>query len=81
MDPEQTNALSDNLKNSANWSPLTALALMIFVMVYAPCFVTLVVVAREVGWRWAVFGAVYSTALAYCLALIVYQGGRFLNLG
>ena len=81
VDPEDTTSLSEHLQKAAGWSPLAALALMIFVMVYAPCFVTVVVTAREAGWGWAAFGVVYSTALAYLLALLVYQGGRLLGLG
>ncbi|MFH1136325.1 MAG: ferrous iron transport protein B [Pseudomonadota bacterium] len=81
VDPEEVEGLSDRLRKNPDWSPLAAFALMIFVMVYAPCFVTVVVMAREAGWRWALFSVVYTTGLAYVLALGVFQGGRLLGLG
>jgi len=41
-----------------------------------------VVIGRESGsWKWAVFAAGYTTALAYVVSLVVYQGGRLLGLG
>jgi ferrous iron transport protein B len=64
------------------YSPLKAYALMVFTLLYVPCMVTVVMIGRESGsWKWAVFSAAYSTALAYVTALLVYQGGRLLGLG
>ena len=80
VDPEETESLSERLNKNPGWNPLAAFALMIFVMVYAPCFVTVVVMAREASWRWALFSVAYTTALAYVLALGIYQGGRLLGL-
>jgi ferrous iron transport protein B len=51
-------------------------------MFYAPCFVTLVVMRKETQtWRWPFFAMLYTTALAYCVALVVYSAGSFLGLG
>ncbi|MBW2086950.1 MAG: ferrous iron transporter B, partial [Deltaproteobacteria bacterium] len=82
VDPEESVSLSDRLAGSSGWSPLTAFTLMIFVMVYAPCFVTVVMIRREAGsWGWALFAMAYTTILAYVLALVVYQGGLILGFG
>ena len=81
LDPEEADPLTVRLRETPGWSPLSAFALIIFIMIYAPCFVTLVVIAREAGYKWAAFSLVYSTALAYILALAVYQGGLALGLG
>jgi ferrous iron transport protein B len=80
VDPEEAESLSAQLQKAPGWSPLAAFSLIIFVMIYAPCFVTVVVTAREAGWRWAIFGVVYSTVLAYVLSLVVFQGGKLLGL-
>ena len=80
IDPEESEGLSEHLQKAPGWTPLAAFSLIIFVMIYAPCFVTVVVTAREVGWRWAIFGVVYSTVLAYVLSLVVFQGGKLLGL-
>jgi ferrous iron transport protein B len=55
---------------------------MVFVMIYAPCFVCMAVIRRESGsWKWAAFSTVYSTAIAFVLAVVVYQAGLALGLG
>ena len=50
--------------------------MIIFVMVYAPCFVTVAVTAKEAGWKWAIFGIIFNTVIAYLLALGIVQIGR-----
>jgi len=55
---------------------------MIFVMIYAPCLATVAVITRESGsWKWALFATAYSTAIAFVLALLIYQIGGWLGLG
>jgi ferrous iron transport protein B len=79
---QEHKGLSARLAASPDWSPLKAFALMVFVMVYAPCFATVVIIYRETGsWGWPVFAVIYTTVLAYLLAFLVYQGGRLLGLG
>jgi ferrous iron transport protein B len=82
VDGEETGSLSKRLAGEPGWTPLSAFALMIFVMVYAPCFVTVVMIRRETGgWGWALFAIVYTTGVASVLALAIYQGGRLLGFG
>lgn len=74
--------LADRLKKEPGWNPLLAFTLIIFVMLYNPCFTTLVVIAKESGkWRWSLFAMIYTTALAYCMALLVHSVGSLLKLG
>jgi len=82
VEADESPGLAQRLAAEPGWSPLTALTLMIFVMVYAPCLVTVAVIKKETAsWRWALFGLAYTTALAYVLALAVHQGGLALGLG
>ena len=82
IDPEQSESLSERLKNDPEWYPLKAFALMIFVMIYAPCLVTIAVIRRESGsWKWALFATAYSTAIAFVLAALIFQIGGLLGLG
>ncbi|KIX14733.1 ferrous iron transport protein B [Dethiosulfatarculus sandiegensis] len=82
VDAEESQGLSAMLAASPKWSPLKAFALMIFILLYAPCLVTVAVTKRETGsWGWAVFSTTYSTILAYLAALLAYQGGLMLGLG
>ncbi|NQT90869.1 MAG: ferrous iron transport protein B [Candidatus Omnitrophica bacterium] len=63
------------------FSPLMAYALMLFVLLYIPCLATFAVIRKEAGsWGWAFFSLGYSTALAWSVAFVVYQGGRLLGL-
>ncbi len=60
----------------APFTPLIAYSFLIFVLVYFPCFATLTAIIRETGsWRYGIFSVAYNTALAYLLALLVYQVG------
>ncbi|MDM8538207.1 ferrous iron transport protein B [Desulfobacterales bacterium HSG17] len=77
LNPEDDRGLSDRLKNDPGWDVLRALSLMVFVMLYAPCFVTVVTMAKESSWKWAAFSVTYTTILAFIAATAVYQGGRF----
>ena len=77
QDPEDAAPLAERLKSDANWSKATALSLMLFVLMYSPCFVALVVIKQEAGsWGWLVFSVVFNTAVAYVVAMAAYQIGR-----
>lgn len=76
VDPEETGSLSERLKAAEGWGPLTAFSLIIFTIFYAPCFVTVVCIAREAGsWKWAGFSVVFNTVLAFGLSVFCYQVG------
>lgn len=64
-----------------HFTPLSAAALLVFVLLYVPCVATLGAIKHEFGISWAVTSAVYQTAVAWLAALLVYQGGLLLGLG
>ena len=76
-EPEDT-ALSVAL--GQHFTPLSALALLVFVLLYVPCTATLGAIRHEFGWRWAALSATYQTGLAWLAACLIYQGGRLLGL-
>lgn len=81
-DPGESEGLSEQLRKEPGWNPLKAFTLIMFVMLYAPCFTTLVVIRRETGaWRWSLFAMAYTTTLAYAVALLVHAVGTTLGLG
>ena len=62
-----------------NFSPLTAYAFLLFVLIYFPCIATIVAIKNESGsWRWAFFAACYTTLLAWVVSALVYQIGNLL---
>ncbi len=73
---------SEALKNallSSDMTPLGALAMMVFVLLYMPCLATLAAIKRETAsWKWMTFSISYSTILAWTAAFIVYQGGKII---
>ena len=83
MDPEQADtdaSLAERLAAEPDWSPRRAFAMMLFVMLYAPCMTTIAVIARESGsWKWAAFSTLYATTIAFLIAVAVYQAGRLVG--
>jgi ferrous iron transport protein B len=76
VDPEETGSLGATLAKNPGWNPVVAFSLIVFTIFYAPCFVTVVCIAREAGsWKWGAFSIVFNTALAFGLATLVYQIG------
>ena len=55
-------------------TPAGALAYMVFILLYFPCIATFVAIRRESGsWKWAIFTAVYTIALAWVAAFITFR--------
>ena len=50
-----------------------AFAYLLFVLLYVPCVATIGAIAREANKAWAWMSVIWSTALAYFAAVIVYQ--------
>ena len=68
-----------NLSERIPITPLVAYCYMLFVLIYFPCIATLAAIRQESGsWKWAVFAAVYTTALAWLVSFAVYQIGRLI---
>ena len=61
------------------FTPIAALAFMIFVLIYFPCIAVIAAIKKESGsWKWAIFVAGYTTGLAWVAAFAVYQIGSLL---
>lgn len=64
------------------FTPLSAYAFMVFVLLYMPCVVVAIAMRQEFGsWKWFGVAFAYQSVLAWTVALIIYQGGRLLGLG
>jgi len=71
-------SLNSALQN--DFTPLSAYAFMIFVLLYVPCMAVLAVVKKETGsWKWPLFMIFYTTGIAWIVAFIFYQGGKLLG--
>ena len=64
------------------YTPLVAVALMVFFALACQCMATVAIVKRETNsWRWPIVMVLYMTALAYVGSFVVYQGGLLLGYG
>ncbi|MCP4670568.1 MAG: ferrous iron transport protein B [Desulfobacula sp.] len=77
---DEGNALEKALKKSG-MTAISALSMMIFVLLYVPCFATVVTIYRETSAKWAGFNLVYTTMVAWSMSFLVYQTGRLLGAG
>lgn len=84
-----TVALGDKMRSDLDprtgrptFTPLVAVALMVYYVLAMQCMSTVAVVKRETnGWKWPLFQIAYMTALAWIVTFAVYQGGRALGFG
>ncbi len=79
VDSEPRGSLAATLARDPGWNPAVGLSLIVFTMFYAPCFVTVVCIAREAGsWKWGAFAVTFNTLLAFGLASLTFQIGSAL---
>lgn len=56
------------------FTPASALAFMVFVLLYFPCIATLTAITRETGsWKYGAASAVYNTLLAWIFAFCTFH--------
>jgi len=64
-----------------DWTPLHALAIMLFMAMYPPCIPTLIAVRLETGsTKWMLFVTIYPIILGSLIAILVFSGGNLLGL-
>jgi ferrous iron transport protein B len=79
VEEEGAEALQKAL-TASGMTPLSALSMMVFVLLYLPCLATVATIRRETGsLRWMAFSIVYSTVLAWLAAFAVYRAGSILG--
>jgi ferrous iron transport protein B len=78
-DKTEVTPLKTRISSDPSYSPLSALSLMIFVMIYIPCIATLAVTRKELGsMKWVGVSVGYTLLLAYGLSVLVYQVGKII---
>jgi ferrous iron transport protein B len=81
IDLDEAGSLSTRLKSNPDWNPLLAFTLIIFTMLYVPCFVTVIMIRRESSWAWAGFSIGFNLIAAYLVAFVITQVGTAFGLG
>lgn len=78
VDDEEPTSLQEKIGNDPSYSIATAIAFLIFVLLYVPCIAATIVFHREAGaWKWTLFYIFYSVAIAWIMA---YAGFNITNL-
>ena len=70
-DEELSSAATNRMANSM--STPTAVAFLIFSLLYLPCVATIMAIGSELNWRWAVGSAIYNTVVAWLLAWVGFH--------
>lgn len=77
---EDVTSLKAPIENAM--TPLSAYALMAFVLIYTPCIATVGAIKQETGsWKWTVIAIAYELLLAYVIAFLIIAIGTFLGFG
>jgi ferrous iron transport protein B len=75
---ENTSGLSAAL--TGTFTPLSAVAFNVFILLYVPCMTAVAAMRHEFGRRWTLYQILYTGSIAWAAAVVVYQGGRLLGL-
>lgn len=71
--------LSSALVADPIFTPAIALGLMVFTLLYVPCIGAVAVIKKESGsWKWMLFSATYSTAVAWIMAFVTVKVGNII---
>ena len=63
----------------SNMTPLSAMSMLLFILLYMPCVSTIVAIKNESGkWKWALFTVAYTIGLAWIVSTLVFQIGSLL---
>ncbi len=66
---------SGKLRGTPVFNTASALAFLVFILIYFPCIGVVATISNESGhWKWSLFSILYTTLLAWVLAFITYQG-------
>ena len=58
---------------------LAAFSFLLFVLLYFPCIATVAAIKGETGsWKWALFAALYTTAVAWIVSALAFQIGSII---
>jgi ferrous iron transport protein B len=71
----------DFQSSSGGHGGLAAFAFMSFILLYTPCMVAIAAERQELGSKWMWVSIVGQLALAWLVALVIFQGGKLLGIG
>lgn len=80
IEGDPSSGMLQTIRDHSGFTPLSAFTYMLFILIYTPCLATLAVVKRETnGWKWPIFMAFYTLALAWVISFLFYHTGLLLG--
>jgi len=81
---DENKSLEDRMgaeTSGGNFTPLHALAIMVFFALYPPCLATTIMIKVQTGsYKWMVFSMLFPTALGFIAATGIFTGGSMIGL-
>ncbi|CRF33694.1 iron transporter FeoB [Brachyspira suanatina] len=65
--------LTESLQNDPVFNPVVAYTLLLFVLLYFPCFASVGVIGAEIGNKWIPFLMIYTLIVAWVVSFAFYQ--------
>lgn len=79
MPQEEETGLTERIQN--DFTPLSALSYMVFILLFVPCVAVLAAVKHEFGWKMLFYVLLLTLFVPWIVSLLVYQGGLLLGWG
>lgn len=77
----EAGSITEGLQTEHGYTPLHALALMIFMALYPPCMAALIMVKMEAGsWKWPLLALLFPIALGLLVASAIFTLGNAFGL-
>ncbi|MGI6657248.1 MAG: ferrous iron transport protein B [Desulfobulbus sp.] len=81
---DQNKSLEERIGSEAgtsNFTPLHALAIIVFFAMYPPCLATTIMIKVQTGsYKWMLFSFLFPTTLGFLVAVFIFTGGSILGL-
>ena len=81
---DENRSLEDRMGSEADeggFTPLHALAIMVFFALYPPCLATTIMIKVQTGsYKWMLFSMLFPTALGFAVASCIFTGGSLVGL-
>ena len=76
---DSNESIKEDLRESGDFTPRSAAAFLVFILLFFPCIATVTAIADETKSRWwALFSIIYNTTVAWLSAFLVYTIGGIL---
>jgi ferrous iron transport protein B len=67
--------------HTSDFTPLHALAIMVFFALYPPCLATTIMIKVQTGsYKWMLFSILFPTTLGFIVAALIFTGGSAMGL-